>query len=367
MRLTNVPDVARNPGGVSLANQLERDEKFIGVLSFNGDRANTYVTLATAQGKIKRTTLEEFANIQAGGTRAINLAEGEQLGWAYLTQGGGEFLITTAQGQALRFAEDDVPVQGRVAAGVWAIKLAEGDRVISLDMIQPDGWLVVASARGFAKRVALKEFPTKGRYTGGVTVFTPDNKMGELAAARITSLADDVIFISSTGLNVRVRAENLAKGNRSAKAKPFVALKDTDNVTRLTSLGGQSEGAEAESTLAKKADKVAKGAVAAPSNGHGSANGSEKMAEAKVILPSKKKATADKAKAQDKPARARAAAARKQKAAPPAAKSRASAKKDKPAPAQPKPRKQAVEADADQMELPIASFKPLPKKGTRGR
>ena len=89
MRLTNVPDVARNPSGVSLTNQLEREEKFIGIIAFNGDHGNTFVTLATLQGRIKRTALEEYASIQAGGTKAINLAEGEELGWAFLTKGGG--------------------------------------------------------------------------------------------------------------------------------------------------------------------------------------------------------------------------------------------------------------------------------------
>src|SRR5204863_4007035 len=95
-RMTNVPDVARNPSGVSLANQLESGEKFIGVIAFNGDLANRFVSLATVQGRIKRVALEESSAIQAGGTRAINLGEGEELGAVYLTQGGGEFLITTA-------------------------------------------------------------------------------------------------------------------------------------------------------------------------------------------------------------------------------------------------------------------------------
>ena len=363
MRLTNVPDVARNPSGVSLANQLESGEKFINVIAFNGDRenrqANANVTLATAQGKIKRTTLEELSNIQAGGTRVINLAEGEELGWAHLTQGGGEFLITTAQGQALRFEEETVPVQGRASAGVWAIKLAENDKVISLDVVEKDSWLVVASAKGFAKRVALKEFPTKGRYTGGVTVFSADNKMGELAAARIAALEEDVMFIASSGLNVRVRAENIAKSSRSGKAKLFVTLKDSDALARLTSLVGQAEGAiEEKKTESKKSETVA-----ASSNGHAAENGNGKAKAEKIKT---KKAAAPPLKAtavkKEKPTAKKEKTTSKKSA--PAKASKAESKKQRPAPKVATARRsvQAEDDDAEQMELPIASFKPLPKK-----
>ena len=348
MRLTNVPDVARNPSGVSVANQLESNEKFIGVLAFNGERENRFVTLATAQGKIKRTALEEFANIQAGGTKAINLAEGEELGWVYLTQGGGEFLITTAQGQALRFEEDSVPVQGRVAAGVWAIKLAENDKVISLDVVEKDAWLVFASAKGFAKRVALKEFPVKGRYTQGVSAFASDNKTGELAAAHIASLDEDVIFIASSGLNVRVRAENIAKASRSGKAKSFVTLRDSDSIARLTSLVGQAEGVED-----KKEEKRKE--ISASSNGHASENGSAK--------PIRKNANAKAAPVPEKTSPKKKEKPSVKKSA--AKLSRTGAKPKKGAPPKRKARAQADD-EGDQMELPIASFKPLPKKRQAG-
>jgi len=350
MRMSQVPDVARNPSGVALANQLEGNEKFIGVLAFNGELDNTFVTLATAQGKIKRTTLEEFSNIQAGGAKAINLGEGEELNWASLTPGGGEFLITTAQGQALRFAEDDVPIQGRAAAGVWAIKLAENDRVISLDVAQPDGWLVVASAKGFAKRVALREFPQKGRYTGGVTVFTPDTKMGELTAARISTVDEDVMFIAQSGLNVRVRAENIAKASRSGKAKLFVTLKESDAIARVTSLVGQAEGAAED----KKEERGKKESVAVSSNGHAAENGSgdakeKKVKNKKVVAPKVKMETKEKKSA---------------KKSAPAKSSKPKTKKEKSVPPKAKSKKQD-EDDAEQMELPLASFKPLPKKGKK--
>jgi DNA gyrase subunit A len=363
LRLAQVPDVARNPSGVSQANHLENQERFIGAIAFDGDRENKFVTLATAQGKIKRTTLEEFANIQAGGAKAINLAENEELGWVHLTQGGGEFLITSAQGQALRFAEDQVPVQGRSAAGVWAIKLAENDTVISLDVVQPESWLVVASKSGFVKRVALKEFPVKGRHTGGVTVFTPDNKTGELAAARLVTLDEDVMFVAASGLNVRVRTENLGKSSRSGKAKQFLTLKDSDSVTLLTSLVGKAEGGGEEKKVEAKKPEIAPPGA----NGHSQSNGREKREPAKeaaaegVRTKAKSKFAAKVRPRKEKPApKKKAEPKTKAPKAIATAKKNTSAKSGKP-PSKPNGKKN-LEEDDDQMELPIASFKPLPKK-----
>jgi DNA gyrase subunit A len=334
LRLSQVPDVARNPAGIALANQLESGEKFVGVIALGSETENMFVTLATAQGKIKRTPLEEFVGIQTGGVKAINLAQDEELGWAYVTRGGGEFFITTANGQALRFAEDDVPIQGRVAAGVWAIKLAAEDKVISLEIIKPDAFLIVASARGYAKRVALKEFQPKGRYTQGNSVFDPDKKSGLLTAARVAAADEDIMFVTQNGLTVRVRAENIVKAKRDTKAKLFIELKADDALARVTSLVGQIEDED------KKPEK--KIAPAPPSgNGHKPENAKREnkiQAAAKIEKPKTKN---EKSK--------------------PKAKTVASVKKTQGNPktsVKPKP----ADNDDEQMELPLVSFKPLPKK-----
>jgi DNA gyrase subunit A len=377
LRMSQVPDVARNPSGVSLANQLESGERFIGIVSFNpvdaeraeGQEPRAFVTLATTLGKIKRSALEEFASIQAGGTRAINLADGDELGWCSLTRGDGEFLITTAKGQALRFAEQDVPVQGRAAAGVWAIKLADGDRVIALDLVEPDTWLVVASSRGFAKRVAVKEFPIKGRYTGGVGVFGTDSKTGELAAARLIPIEEDVILIAASGLNIRVRTENIAKGSRASKARSFVTLKESDALARITSIAGNI-GAEADD---RKVESTKKGEAAAPalarSNGH---------SPEQETSPAASKSGRAKGPGGEKKAKT-GAVTRKQVEAPARVKTKPKTTRTAPSVKKTAPKKPAKKAttgaqqnrsgraddDDLEMELPSRSFKPLPRKANK--
>jgi len=347
LRLSQVPDVARNPSGLALTNQLESGEKFVSVVALDGATENVFMTLATAQGKIKRTALEEFVGIQAGGVKAINLGEGEELGWAHVTRGGGEFLIVTANGQALRFTADEVPIQGRAAAGVWAIKLADDDKVVALEVVKPDTFLVVASANGFAKRVALKEFQPKGRYTQGNSVFDADKKTGPVASARLAAEDEDVMFVSQNGLTVRVRAENIAKGKRETKAKLFVELKESDALARVTTLVGHVEGEE-------KSEKKS-----APASPNGNGHKPERPSPA-----SKADAHATKRAAQAEPKRAATPAKQKNKAEKTSAK-QAAPKAAAPPKQNSKPKAVPAHTAADedeQMELPLASFKPLPKK-----
>lgn len=392
LRMSQVPDVTRNPSGLSLANQLESGERFTGITAFGGDGANAFMTLATTGGKIKRTALQEFMGIPAGGTRAINLSEGDELGWATVTRGGGEFLVVTAQGQALRFAEDEVPVQGRVAGGVWAIKLAEGDRVAAVEIVDPDAWLVVSTANGVAKRVALKDFPTKGRHTGGVTVLATDSKTGPIASARIVALEEDVVLIAQSGLNVRVRAENIAKGARAARGKQFITLKEGDAITRLTSLVGKVE-SEAAATQAEAPDsekesqepepnasqKVPERAVVkkmdvpstrtARGNGHG--NGSENKSKASRVEQDGRDKDTNTVSAAKHPPRALKAAKRiakqvttRTKQVKPSETSRKPPAKASKTATRVVEQEQGENADEEieQIELPLASFKPLPKK-----
>jgi DNA gyrase subunit A len=386
LRMSQVPDVSRNPIGISLKNQLESGEKFVAVLPVNGAG---FITLATPGGKIKRTTVEEFTNIQSGGTRAINLADGDELGWARATSGGGELLLVTAQGQALRFKEDDVPVQGRVAAGVWAIKLAEGDRVVAMEPVAEDSTLVVASAKGFAKRTALKEFPTRGRYTQGVTAYEPDGKTGNVVAARVINPADDALFITQNGIVVRMRVENIARGNRSARGKVAVELKGEDVLVELTSIIGKLESAETEPEESGSSDSAE--ASHAPestrSNGQvlasfgpprrarrGEGDGSQGQARKSKAPEGLRTAKAEPPLAED--GRERKPRVRQPSA--PGAKS-AEVKTTTPRttrqPASPKPEQatreqaapastsaQAVNEKQMELDLPLGSFKPLPKK-----
>lgn len=346
LRMSQVPDVARNPTGLSLKNQLEVEERFVAALPLNGSK---FVTMATPGGKIKRIEISELASLPSGGSRAINLGEGDRLGWARATNGGGDLILVTAAGQALRIKEDDVPVQGKSAAGVWAIKLAESDRLVAVEPAHERGELAIASANGFAKHTPLKEFPTRGRHTGGVGAFPLDSRSGPVAAARVVDLQDDVILLTRNGVVLRIRVDKLHKGHRGTRGKRALELKGDDLVVALTSIAAKGEG-ESETPAAQEPSAELPPAAPDPP-----VEQKPKAPPVKTVAAIEKRVPGGKSGA-----RSRHLAE---------VKKGDEAKHKTPAVGSPKHRREKAASspaetkkEEEQMEIPFASFKPLPKK-----
>ncbi len=248
LRAHQVPDVERQPKGLPLNNFLsfEQSERVTSAVAVSDFTQAEFLTMATLLGRVKRTPLAEFDGIRASGVAAINLGEGDELGWARLTHGDGELMFVTEQGQAMRCQEEDVPVQGRVAGGVYGIKLNEGDKVASMDMVQPDGFLLVVTAKGFGKRTPIKEYSVQNRYTKGVSTLGRDPaRGGVIAAARVVNEDDDVTIISTNGVVLRARVANLPKSKRTSRESEVMKLKEGDAVASIARL--ESEKAKAKS------------------------------------------------------------------------------------------------------------------------
>ncbi len=243
LRAHQVPEVERQPKGLPLNNflSLDQDERVTSAVAVPDFSAAEFLTMATMRGRIKRTPLTEFDGIRSSGVAALNLNEGDELGWAWLTHGDGELIFVTEQGQAMRFKEETVPVQGRAAGGVNGIKLSEGDKVASLDVVPPNGSLLVVTTKGFGKRTPVKEFSVQGRNTKGVTTLGREpERGGAIAAARVVNEDDDITIISTNGVVLRTRVANLPKGKRTSKEAPVMELKEGDAVASIARLEGKS-------------------------------------------------------------------------------------------------------------------------------
>ncbi|MBC7251556.1 MAG: DNA gyrase subunit A [Anaerolineae bacterium] len=228
-KVYQIPDSNRQAKGVALASLLamDSDERVTAALAVPDFEQAEYLTMVTRQGRIKRTALSEFASVRPSGLIAINLDDNDELGWVKLTKGDQEVIIVTERGRALRFNEDQVRPQGRVAAGVWAIKLQDGDFVTSMDVVEPGGELLLVTTRGWGKRTPLSDYPTKGRYTGGV-ITLPDKYLeqtGLIAAARVVQPQDEVTLISAEGAALRLPVESFPLLSRATKGQKVKALK----------------------------------------------------------------------------------------------------------------------------------------------
>lgn len=232
-----IPDADRTGKGISIVNILSLDggetiTAAVAVPDFDQDH---FCTMATRNGRIKRVVLSDFNTVRSSGLIAINLENGDELGWARLTDGTNEVILVTEQGQALRFSENEVRPTGRSAAGVAAIRLEKGDRVTSMEVIEPKGDLLVITSGGYGKRTPLQDYPAKSR--AGKGVVTIDQKalarIGSIVSARVVQNTDDLTIISANGVVLRMKVKDIPRTGRATRGVMLMQPQPGDTVASM--------------------------------------------------------------------------------------------------------------------------------------
>ena len=242
-KVYQIPDADRAAKGIPLVNVLSLDanERVTAAIAVSKFTGHGFCVMATARGKVKRVDLEEFASVRPSGLIAMNLEEGDTLGWARLTSGKDEVIFVTAGGQALRFGEDKIRAMGRQAAGVQGIRLAKGDAVTSMDVVEKDGALLVITTHGFGKQTPLKDYAAKGRATGGIA--TIDQKalgeIGRIAAARVVQKDDHLTIITSNGVVLRMKIKEVKQSGRATKGVHLIKPQDGDSVASVARISAE--------------------------------------------------------------------------------------------------------------------------------
>ena len=176
-----------------------------------------YLTMVTRGGRIKRVTLEDFTTAASRGTvTAMNVEEGDQLGWVAETGGQDEVLLVTRQGKAIRFSEEEVRPMGLSAAGVWAIKLDNDDGVVGMGVVRAGGFVATFSEQGYVKRTAVKSFPAQKRYGGGVQAAKLTSGTGPLAVAALADERADIVLTTTKGRVTKLPLKALHAQGRAA-------------------------------------------------------------------------------------------------------------------------------------------------------
>ncbi|NOY99190.1 MAG: DNA gyrase subunit A [Chloroflexi bacterium] len=238
-----IPEARRTGKGIPIVNVLtlgpnEHITAAIAVPDFN-DAA--YCTLATVKGRIKRVKLSEFASVRPSGLIAMGLADDDKLGWARLTSGQDEIILVTEQGSALRFSEQKVRSMGRPAAGVIGIRLAQGDALTTMDVVQPNGSLLVVTTHGYGKQTPLEKYSPKGRATSGIA--TIDKKaldiVGRIVAARVVQPADHLTLISTGGVVIRLKVNEVKVAGRATRGVHLMRLQSGDSVAAVARIAAE--------------------------------------------------------------------------------------------------------------------------------
>jgi DNA gyrase subunit A len=236
-RVYQIPDESRQGRGIPLVNiiSLDPDERVTAVVPVPDFRKAEYCTLATRQGKMKRVALSEFESVRPSGLVAIKIEEGDRLGWVCLTSGKDEIILVTRHGNALRFNENEIRVMGRTAVGVRGIRFHDNDNLAAMEVVEPNGFLLVLSERGYGKRTPLSEYNAKSRGGLGVASINKDaiEKIGYIVIARVVQEKDEVTLISSGGIVLRLKVDNISVQGRTTRGVTLMNLGNEDTVAAV--------------------------------------------------------------------------------------------------------------------------------------
>ena len=235
----SVPEMSRYAQGspVGTVFQLEAGEKLTLLVSRSKGGDAPYLAMATRKGVVKRTEMAPFMNVKAGGVRMITLDPGDTVCGCAPSGNGGELIIATRRGKAVRFGEDEARAMGRDAHGVTGIRLESGDEVVSLAAVDAGSMLLTLTAQGYGKRSRVEQYRKTARGTAGVTNVGDAAKVGEVVAAFPALAADQVIVASEHGMMVRVAAAEVRETGRSASGVRVMKINEGDRVTAVAIAG----------------------------------------------------------------------------------------------------------------------------------
>ena len=222
---------SRTSKGTNIVNllELQNGEKVTTMLRLPQDCKDGYLTMVTTAGYIKRTPLEQYANIRKSGLIAINLDESDSLAWTRITTGSDELIVATRNGLAIRFNESDARSMGRTARGVRCIKFSEGDTVVGVGLLRPGATLFTVTEQGKGRRSRIDDYRIQRRGGKGIRNYS----RGAVAGIKVLDDTDDIIMISMEGVVIRMHAADINIQSRYGSGVRVMRLAENDRVVTV--------------------------------------------------------------------------------------------------------------------------------------
>ena len=248
LRVFAIPQGSRGAKGRPMVNllPLDSDERITAILAIKEYTSDHFVFMATANGTVKKTPLEQFSRPRNSGLIALDLEDDNTLVGAAITNGSCDILLCASSGKATRFKESDVRAMGRSAKGVRGIKLGSGHSLISLIIPAQDGYLLTASENGFGKRTALDDFPLRGRGAQGVIAMQTSDRNGALVGAVQIFDGDELMLISNMGTLVRTKGDGVSLLGRNTQGVRLIKLREEEKLNSVSRIEEQEDDAAAE-------------------------------------------------------------------------------------------------------------------------
>lgn len=235
-----LPEASRTAKGQAIVNflQIAPEEKITEIVPLQKTGDAKYLLMVTRKGIVKKTKIEDFAEVRRSGLIAVNLKKNDLLEWARATSGSDDVIIVTNRGQAIRFHERGIRPMGRTAAGVIGIRLKKDDEVVGTDIITEElgkGRIMVLMENGYGKRASLAQYKKQGRGGSGVKTAKITSKTGSIVSAMIVQPdAEDIIVISKQGQVIRTKIETISVLGRATQGVRIMKLSAGDQVASVT-------------------------------------------------------------------------------------------------------------------------------------
>ena len=243
LKVYQIPVAGRNSRGRPMVNLLPLDEgeRISSILPVEEYSADQYVIMATANGTVKKTSLDQYSRPRSVGLRAVDLVEGDHLVGTAIIDGSKDIMLFSSEGKAVRFSETDVRAMGRVSKGVRGMRLPENHAVISMVIPEEEGLLLTVCENGYGKRTHISEFPTKGRGGKGMIAIQASDRNGPLVGVTQLFDGDEIMLISDQGTMVRTRGDEVSIIGRNTQGLRVIRLKENEKLVSLARIAEPDE------------------------------------------------------------------------------------------------------------------------------
>ncbi|MDO8955665.1 MAG: DNA gyrase subunit A [Deltaproteobacteria bacterium] len=261
LKVHEIPQAGRMSRGKAIINllNLSGEEKITAILPVRTFEEGKYVIMTTKNGVVKKTDLMSYGHPRTGGIIALTLDPGDELISACLTDGTKEILLSSREGKAIRFSEEETRAIGRTARGVKGITLGKKDYLVSMDIITPGtlgAAILSVTEKGFGKRTPIEDYPLQSRGGKGVITIKTSPRNGNLVGVQQITEQDDVMLITEKGKIIRLRGEEISVIGRNTQGVKLIELEPGERVMAVTRLAEREEEPEGEQGIEESPEET---------------------------------------------------------------------------------------------------------------
>ena len=232
LKVYEIPEAGRHARGTAIVNllPLEKGESISAVIATKDFPAEEFLMFATAQGNVKKTSMDQYDRTRRDGLIAINLKDGDELISVKRVAKGEKVIMVSSAGKAILWDESEARAMGRGTMGVRGMNVPADAHVLGMEIVKPGTDLFVITEKGYGKRTKIEEYPEHHRGGQGVYTITMTHKKGLLSVMKIVGPDDEIMIVSEDGVIVRTPVKGISELGRSTQGVKVMNVADKDKV-----------------------------------------------------------------------------------------------------------------------------------------